>query len=103
MSIKLLTLTLLLTGCFASQDEDEIDFMNVQVGGRATLNCESSADKWTFTKNDSTEIINAGEKSKHIYICMHVYKYIHMFIIYLCLPKFQGEQLSSLSMTISYV
>ena len=76
MSIKLLTLTLLLTGCFASQDEDEIDFMNVQVGGRATLNCESSADKWTFTKNDSTEIINAGEKSKHIYICMYVYKYI---------------------------
>ena len=80
MSIKLLTLTLLLTGCFASQDEDEIDFMNVQVGGRATLNCESSADKWTFTKNDSTEIINAGEKSKHIYlyVCIQVY----MFIIY---------------------
>jgi len=63
VSIKLLTLTLLLTGCFASQDEDEIDFMNVQVGGRATLNCESSADKWTFTKNDSTEIINADEEN----------------------------------------
>ena len=85
MSIKLLTLTLLLTGCYASQDEDEIDFMNVQVGGRATLNCESSADKWTFTKNDSTEIINAGEKSKHIYICMYVYKYICLSYTYVCL------------------
>jgi len=56
-----LTLVLLLPGCLASQDE-EIDFMNVQIGGRATLNCESAADKWTFTKNDSTEIINADEE-----------------------------------------
>ena len=86
MSIKLLTLTLLLTGCFASQDEDEIDFMNVQVGGRATLNCESSADKWTFTKNDSTEIINAGEKSKyiHLYVCIQVYMFIILYT-YVCL------------------
>ena len=47
----------------ASETEQDTVFLNVQVGGKATLDCGAPADKWTFTRNESTEIIDEGKKS----------------------------------------
>ena len=62
MKISLLILPLLSTGCLCSSEaESEVDeYLSVQLGGKAQLDCGQSADKWTLTANQTEEIIGEG-------------------------------------------
>ena len=62
MKLSLLILPLLSSGCLCSSEDDpEVQYISVQLGGRVTLNCGKSPDKWILNKNNTEEIIEEGE------------------------------------------
>jgi len=62
MKLSLLILPLLSSGCLCSSEDDpEVQYISVQLGGKVTLNCGKSPDKWILNKNNTEEIIEEDD------------------------------------------